>query len=326
MARQASKVSNDAWALEPVGPDALPVDDIDEVFGWGSAPDDEPVTPAAPVAPMIEDSTKAYLREIGRHKLLSGAEEIQLARLARSGDQLAKEKIVEANLRLVVSIARRYANQGMSLQDLIQEGNMGLMRAVDKFDPDRGFKFSTYATWWIRQAITRALADKSRTIRVPVHMNERLVKARRAIRQLRDKLGRVPTIDEIAVESGIPKDKVQLALNASKNLLSLDSIYRDDFDSPLGDMLEDESAAAPEDKANGELLTHDVRNLLEQLAQQERDVLRLRYGLDTGAPKTLDESGRIMGYSRERVRQIEMKALKKLRNNKHIEEMRSYLG
>jgi RNA polymerase primary sigma factor len=277
--------------------------------------------------PLIEeDSTKTYLREIGRHKLLTGREEIELARAAKTGDERARQRLIQANLRLVVSIARKYINRGLTFQDLIQEGSLGLIRAVEKFDPEKGFKFSTYATWWIRQAITRALADKSRAIRVPVHMNERLSKLRKVIRQLREKLGRAPDLDELCVATGMTKDKLQQVLGASKNLLSLDAVYREGFDSTLGEMLEDESSRQPEVTASEMLLSRDVNTMLSQLAPQERDVITLRFGLKGGEPLTLEESGKRLGYSRERVRQIEFKAMKKLRNNVRTAGLKEYLS
>ena len=287
---------------------------------------DETELEAAEKNPLSEDSTKTYLREIGRHRLLTGKEEIELARAARTGDERARKRLIQSNLRLVVSIARRYTNRGLTFLDLIQEGSMGLMRATEKFDPEKGFKFSTYATWWIRQAITRALADKSRAIRVPVHMNERLSKMYKVVRQLREKLGRAPTVEEIAEASNLEKDKLLQIMGASKNLLSLDNVYREGFEATLGEMLEDESAAKPEENATSELLTRDINRLLQTLAPQEREVIKLRFGLANGRPLTLEESGKILGYSRERVRQIEFKAMKKLRNNQSLLGLKEYLA
>ena len=310
-AEEAEEVETEADALVLIS-DAD--DDADE-------PEYKSSKPAAE-----EDSTKTYLREIGRHKLLTGREEIQYARAAKLGDDFARQKLIKSNLRLVVSIARKYINRGLTFQDLIQEGSLGLIRAVEKFDPEKGFKFSTYATWWIRQAITRALADKSRAIRVPVHMNERLSKLRKVIRQERERLGRAPDLDELVVATGLTKDKLNQVLGASKNLLSLDAVYREGFDSTLGEMLEDESSRQPEETASEMLLSRDVSSMLSQLAPQERDVITLRFGLRGGAPLTLEESGKQLGYSRERVRQIEFKAMKKLRNSSRVTGMKEYLS
>lgn len=313
------ELADDAWDAHDV-----PATDSDEI-AYDEATEPEEIE-APEKSPLSEDSTKTYLREIGRHRLLTGKEEIELARAARNGDERARQRLIQSNLRLVVSIARRYTNRGLSFLDLIQEGSMGLMRATEKFDPEKGFKFSTYATWWIRQAITRALADKSRAIRVPVHMNERLSKMYKVVRQLREKLGRAPTVEEIAEASNLEKDKLLQIMGASKNLLSLDNVYREGFDATLGEMLEDESAAKPEENATNELLSRDINNLLNTLAPQERDVIKLRFGLANGKPMTLEESGRILGYSRERVRQIEFKAMKKLRNNHSLQGLKEYLA
>jgi RNA polymerase primary sigma factor len=272
------------------------------------------------------DSVKAYLREIGRHKLLSGTEEIELARACQTGDIKARHKLVQANLRLVVSIAKRYISSGMSLQDLIQEGSFGLMKAVDKFDPERGYKFSTYATWWIRQSITRSVQDKSRTIRMPVHVNERISKLKRMAAGLRSKLGRQPSIEEIAEATGMQKHMVRAALNAQQPPASLDAPYYDEMDGSLSDILPDESQVKPEEATSLKLLIGDVNKALSNLTQREKDILTLRYGLKTGAPTTLEQTGKIIGLTRERVRQIEHLAMKKLRRNTSIEPLKEYLN
>ncbi|HEY9791694.1 MAG TPA: sigma-70 family RNA polymerase sigma factor [Candidatus Obscuribacterales bacterium] len=273
-----------------------------------------------------EDSTKVYLREIGRHKLLSGREEIELARATRAGDEIARRKLVQSNLRLVVSIARRYINRGIGFQDLIQEGNLGLIRATEKFDPERGYKFSTYATWWIRQSITRAIANKSRAIRIPVHMTEVMSRLCKVVRTLAERTGRRPTLEEIVEEAGLERDKVLLAFGASKGLLSLDATTKDGFDRTLGDMLQDENLLPPEEEAASQLLTRDIHDLLQSLTGQEQDVINLRFGLKSGRPLTLAESGQVLGLSRERVRQIEFKAMKKLRNNNRVVGLKGYLN
>lgn len=262
-----------------------------------------------------EDSLKVYLREIGRHKLLNGTEEIELGRAVRDGDAEARGRLIQANLRLVVSIAKRYNNRGLSFQDLIQEGGLGLIRAVEKFDPERGYKFSTYATWWIRQAITRALADKSRGIRVPVHVGESMSKLRKLVRTMAEEMGRKPTMDEIVVRSGLSREKVMLTIGAFRELLSLDSKLRDESDTLLADMIEDKSLPHPETVAEESLLSRHVNTLLSRLSSREQDIIKLRYGLEHESPKSLEELSQLLGVSRERVRQIECRALKKLRKD-----------
>jgi RNA polymerase primary sigma factor len=318
--------SNDEWGADSKGFEDfgdLELVTAEEDYGYPDELDEEEEKAEHFVE---EDSTKVYLREIGRHKLLNGREEIELARATRSGDEIARRKLVQSNLRLVVSIARRYLNRGISFQDLIQEGNLGLIRATEKFDPERGYKFSTYATWWIRQSITRAIANKSRAIRIPVHMTEVMSRLCKVVRQSAEKLGRRPTLEEIVENSGLEREKVLLAFGASKGLLSLDATTKEGFDRTLGDLLQDENLPAPEDQAATKLLTKDIKELLLCLTSQEQDVINLRFGLNTGKPLTLAESGLVLGLSRERVRQIEFKAMKKLRNNQRVAGMKGYLN
>lgn len=274
------------------------------------------------------NSLGIYLKEIGRHKLLKGNEEIELARLCRSGDASAKQRLVQANLRLVVSIAKRYRNKGLSFEDLIQEGSLGLIRAAEKFDPEKGYKFSTYATWWVRQAITRALADKSRTIRVPVHMIEAMSQLKKATRSAGERLGRRPTIDEIASDSGLGKEKIMQALAAEKQLISLDQNIGEEGDTALSEMIADEKGDSPDEAVNSYLLSRQVKDMLGRLSSYERTLVEMRYGLGDreGKPLSLEQCGQKLGLSRERVRQIEAKAFKKLRNNKDLFGMREYLN
>ena len=272
-----------------------------------------------------QDSLKSYLKEISRYRLLKAEEEAELARLLRKGDDMAKRKLVQANLRLVVSIARRYNAPGLTFQDLIQEGSIGLMRAVEKFDPEKGFRFSTYATWWIRQAITRAIADKGSAIRVPVHMHGQLNKVGKVIKTLAIQLGRRPTLVEIAAESGLSPAKVSEILSSKKQLASLDfKREADDFD--LGDSLRAIPEREPENVTTGNLMALDVRAIIANLPAHEREVISYRFGLVGDKPLTLEECGKLMGMSHERVRQIELKAMKKLRNSPHAAEMRAYLN
>lgn len=271
-----------------------------------------------------EDSVRVYLREIARHKLLTGREEIELARRIKDGDPVAKRKLIQANLRLVVSIAKRYRHHGLGLQDLVQEGSLGLMRAVEKFDPERGNKFSTYATWWIRQAVTRAIANKARTIRVPVHMNEVLNKLRKSNTALCQELGRVPTPDELSEASGVSREKVLLAYDSSRSPLSLDSACGEDSDATLADVIQDEAALAPEEATAANLLVNHVLDALVCLSKEERDLLSFRYGLTGKTPMSLEESGRNMGLTKEQARNLEVRALNKLRRGVNS-NMREYL-
>lgn len=262
-----------------------------------------------------EDSTKAYLKEIGKFRLLTGKEEIELSRAIQHGDRTAKRKLIQANLRLVVSIAKRYKNTDLGFQDLIQEGSLGLIRAAEKFDPERGYKFSTYATWWVRQAIMRALADKSRAVRVPVHITEALGRVRKTVRQLVIELNRKPTIEEISKSSGMSVKKITEILAADKKLVSLDANVGTDIDNTLSDFVKDENTPAPDEAIRGQILAQRVATALGRLSSHEREVLRLRYGFDDGITLTYEQAGQKLGVSRERARQIEAKAIKKLRNH-----------
>ncbi|MBX9689874.1 MAG: sigma-70 family RNA polymerase sigma factor [Candidatus Obscuribacterales bacterium] len=269
-------------------------------------------------ASVSDDSITVFLKEIGRYKLLSGKEEIQLSRAAKIGDAAAKRKLIQSNLRLVVSIAKRYRNRGLAFQDLVQEGTMGLIRAAEKFDPERGFKFSTYSTWWIRQAIMRALADKSRAVRLPVHMNEAINRIHKYVRLFREQNGCNPTLDELVGISGESKQKIEQIMAAEKRLVSLDAAIGEDAETPLSAFIEDNKAAAPDEVATGQLLAERIKLALKQLNPQESKVLRLRFGLDNGVPMTLEQIGKILGMSRERIRQIENLAKKKLRTNREL--------
>ncbi len=274
---------------------------------------------------LSDDSVRMYLREIGRIPLLNTEEEIKLAKRIEHGDQLAKKKLTEANLRLVVSIAKKYIGRGLSLLDLIQEGNSGLIRAVEKFDYKKGFKFSTYATWWIRQAITRAIADQARTIRIPVHMIETINKLIRVQRQLVQELGREPTPAEIAKELGVEEDKVNHIIKISQETVSLEAPVGEEEDSRLGDFLEDKESLSPQEAAIYELMKGHVDEFLNLLPPREQKILRMRFGLESGRAHTLEEVGQEFGVTRERIRQIEAKALKKLEKHESAHKLRDYL-
>ncbi len=273
----------------------------------------------------LDDPVKMYLKDIGRVPLLSAEEEITLAKRMQEGDETAKKKLCEANLRLVVSIAKRYVGRGMLFLDLIQEGNLGLIKAVEKFDYQKGFKFSTYATWWIRQAITRAIADQARTIRIPVHMVETINKLTRVSRVLLQKLGREPTPAEIAEEMGITEDRVREIQKIAQDPVSLETPIGEEEDSHLGDFLEDENAETPSDTVSSSMLKETLLKVLNNLTPREEKVLRLRYGIDDGRPRTLEEVGREFNVTRERIRQIEAKALRKLRHPSRSKVLRDYL-
>lgn len=278
-----------------------------------------------PPGVKIDDSVRMYLKGIGRVGLLSTEEEVDLAKRIAAGDEEAKKMLTEANLRLVVSIARRYAGRGMSLLDLIQEGNMGLIKAVDKFDYTKGFKFSTYATWWIRQAITRAIADQARTIRIPVHMIETINKLVRVSRQLVQELGREPEVEEIAKEMELSVEKVREIMKISQDPISLETPIGEEHDTKLGDFIEDQDAKSPVESAAYESLKTQLGDVLDTLTEREENVLRLRFGLDDGRTRTLEEVGQVFGVTRERIRQIEAKALRKLRHPSRSKRLKDYI-
>lgn len=280
---------------------------------------------SAPTGVKINDPVRMYLKEIGRVNLLTADEEVQLALRIEQGDEVAKQELAEANLRLVVSIAKRYVGRGMQFLDLIQEGNMGLMKAVEKFDYRRGFKFSTYATWWIRQAITRAIADQARTIRIPVHMVETINKLIRIQRQLLQDLGREPLPEEIGAEMDMPTEKVRNILKIAQEPVSLETPIGEEDDSHLGDFIEDQEATSPADHAAYEMMKKQLENVLDTLTDREENVLRLRFGLDDGRTRTLEEVGKVFGVTRERIRQIEAKALRKLRHPSRSKQLKDFL-
>ena len=273
-----------------------------------------------------EDPVRMYLKEIGNVPLLTSEEEVELAKRVEQGDEEAKKKLTEANLRLVVSIAKKYVGRGMPFLDLIQEGNMGLMKAVDKFDYTKGYKFSTYATWWIRQAITRGIADTGRTIRVPVHMVETINKTLRMTRTLLQELGREPTPEEVAERLNVPVARVREVLKISRDPVSLDTPIGEEDDSHLGDFIEDDTALSPADSAAFSMLREELATALESLTERERQVVRLRFGLEDGRARTLEEVGKEFNVTRERIRQIEAKALRKLRHPSRSKRLKDFLA
>lgn len=278
---------------------------------------------------VSDDSVRLYLREIGKIPLLSAEEELALAQRVVAGEKRAKDKMAEANMRLVVSIAKRYSGRGLDFLDLIQEGNTGLLRAVEKFDPDKGFKFSTYATWWIRQAITRAIADQARTIRIPVHMVETINKLLRTQRRMTQELNREPTIEELSAELEMEPEKIEYVMKIKQDISSLDAgVGRDgdEEDSVLGDFIEDEETVSPEDSATNQLLKEQVQDVLSSLSDREQKIVRMRFGLDNGKSHTLEEVGQEFAVTRERIRQIEAKALAKLRKHKDAKKLYEYLS
>ena len=296
-------------------PEANPIPDIAE----------EEIDISVPEGISIDDPVRMYLKEIGKVPLLTADEEIELAKRMEQGDEEAKKRLSEANLRLVVSIAKRYVGRGMLFLDLIQEGNLGLIKAVEKFDYRKGYKFSTYATWWIRQAITRAIADQARTIRVPVHMVEVINKLSRVQRQMLQDLGREPTPDELARELDMPVEKVQEVQKYGREPISLHTPLGEDGDSEFGDLIEDTDAIAPSDAVAFSLLQEQFKQVLETLSPREAGVIKMRYGLEDGQPKTLDDIGRVYGVTRERIRQIESKTMSKLRHPSRSQTLRDFL-
>lgn len=296
-------------------PDELFEDDMDL----------EQIEFSVPDGISVEDPVRMYLKDIGKISLLSPEEEIELAKQIEAGDEEAKKRLAETNLRLVVSIAKRYAGRGMQFLDLIQEGNLGLIKAVEKFDYRKGYKFSTYATWWIRQAITRAIADQSRTIRIPVHMVETINRLIRTSRQLLQELGREPQPEEIAKRMDIPVERVREVMKISQDPVSLETPIGEEEDSHLGDFIQDEHVAVPVDAATFTLLHEQLLEVLETLTEREQKVLKLRFGLEDGHPRTLEEVGREFNVTRERIRQIEAKALRKLRHPSRSKKLKDYL-
>lgn len=301
---------------------------LDDIYMMNEESEDEEIDLELPKSIAIDDPVRLYLREIGRIKLLSASEEIELARVILEGGTpgaMAKRKLVQANLRLVVSIAKKYVGRGMLFLDLIQEGNLGLIRAAEKFDHERGFKFSTYATWWIRQAITRAIADQARTIRIPVHMVETINKLKKVTRRLAQDLSRKPTEEELAFEMNVSIPKLREIIKIAQEPLSLETPIGKEEDSRLGDFIEDKEADAPIKTVASELLKEDLQEVMKQLSPRERDVLRLRFGMDDGRQRTLEEVGQLFGVTRERIRQIEAKALRKLRHPNRRKRLEEYV-
>ncbi|HHY38208.1 MAG TPA: RNA polymerase sigma factor RpoD [Clostridia bacterium] len=302
-------------------PDEGPAEDVSRDGGEEA----EEIDLSIPEGIALDDPVRMYLKEIGKVPLLTAEEEVELAKRIEAGDEEAKRRLTEANLRLVVSIAKKYVGRGMLFLDLIQEGNLGLIKAVEKFDYRKGYKFSTYATWWIRQAITRAIADQARTIRIPVHMVETINRLIRVSRQLLQELGREPMPEEIAEEMDIPVERVREIMKIAQEPVSLETPIGEEEDSHLGDFIEDEEAPAPAEAASFLLLKEQLEEVLDSLTPREQKVLRLRFGLDDGRARTLEEVGQVFGVTRERIRQIEAKALRKLRHPSRSKKLKDYL-
>ena len=319
--------------LEKNGVDILQITDDDEeeptldedVIAEGEDVEKIDFTDTGDISSTTQDPVKMYLKDIGKVPLLSAEEEIELAKRMEAGDEMAKKKLAESNLRLVVSIAKRYVGRGMLFLDLIQEGNLGLLKAVEKFDYRKGYKFSTYATWWIRQAITRAIADQARTIRIPVHMVETINKVTRVSRDLLQKLGREPLPEEVGEVMGLPKERVQEIMKIAQEPVSLETPIGEEEDSHLGDFIEDVDSPAPAEAASYTLLREQLNEVLHTLTPREEQVLKLRFGLDDGRTRTLEEVGKVFNITRERIRQIEAKALRKLRHPSRSKRLKDYL-
>ena len=328
MEKDKNKINEEEELLNSFSLDGAPEPEYDDLVSEDDLTDEDLEITAENVDQFADDSVRLYLREIGKIPLLSNEEEVDLAYRIVKGEKKAKDKMVEANMRLVVSIAKRYSGRGLDFLDLIQEGNTGLLRAVEKFDPDKGFKFSTYATWWIRQAITRAIADQARTIRIPVHMVETINKVLRATRKLTNELNREPTVEEIAKEMGMEPEKVDYVMKIKQDIASLDATVGrdgDDEDSVLGDFIEDEGRVSPEDAAAAQMLKEQIAEILSSLSEREQKVVKLRFGIGGGRPHTLEVVGAEFSVTRERIRQIEAKALSKLRKHKDTKKLHEYL-
>ncbi|MBF1035556.1 MAG: RNA polymerase sigma factor RpoD [Candidatus Nanosynbacter sp.] len=326
--KDKNKINEEEELLNSFSLDGAPEPEYDDLVSEDDLTDEDLEITAENVDQFADDSVRLYLREIGKIPLLSNEEEVDLAYRIVKGEKKAKDKMVEANMRLVVSIAKRYSGRGLDFLDLIQEGNTGLLRAVEKFDPDKGFKFSTYATWWIRQAITRAIADQARTIRIPVHMVETINKVLRATRKLTNELNREPSVEEIAKEMGMEPEKVDYVMKIKQDIASLDATVGrdgDDEDSVLGDFIEDEGRVSPEDAAAAQMLKEQIAEILSSLSEREQKVVKLRFGIGGGRPHTLEEVGAEFSVTRERIRQIEAKALSKLRKHKDTKKLHEYL-